>query len=80
MLSVTVCKDEEGTRITELHYAPTYSAAPNDELGTRDYEILDTQDAISFYKNGYYDKVSDALYEKLVTAVEKMKESTGMEP
>ena len=80
VLSVTVCKDEEGTRITELHYAPTYSAAPNDELGTRDYEVLDTQDAISFYKSGYYDKVSDALYEKLVTAVEKMKESTGMEP
>ena len=80
VLSVTVCKDEDGTRITELHYAPTYSAAPNSDLGTRDYEVLDTQDAISFYKNGYYDRVSDALYEKLVSAVEKMKEQTELEP
>lgn len=80
VLSVTICKDGDGTRITDLHYAPTYSAAPSDDLGTRSYEVLDTQDAISFYKNGYYDRVSDKLYEKLVSAVEKMKEQTGLEP
>ncbi len=80
VLSVTVCKDADGTRITELRYSPTYSAAPDEALGTRDYEVLDSLDAISFYKNGYYDKVSDALYEKLVSAVEKMKEQTGLEP
>ena len=80
VLSVTICKDEDGIRITDLHYSPTYSAAPNEDLGTRSYEILDTLDAISFYKNGYYDRVSDKLYEKLLAAVEKMKEQTGLEP
>ncbi len=77
VLSVTVLKDEDGIRITDLHYSPTYSAAPDEKLETRDYEILDTLDAINFYKNGYYDKVSDALYERLVSSVEKMKEATG---
>ena len=80
VLSVTVCKDEDGIRITDLRYSPTYSAAPTDDLGTESYEVLDTLDAISFYKNGYYDRVSDKLYEKLVSAVEKMKEQTGLDP
>ena len=44
------------------------------------YAVLDTLDAISFYRSGYYDKVSDQLYEKLTAAVEKMKEQTGLEP
>ena len=80
VLSVTICKDEDGVRITDLGYSPTYSSAPSEDLGTEAYEILDTQDAISFYKNGYYDRVSDKLYEKLVAAVEKMQEQTGLEP
>lgn len=80
VLSVTICKDEDGIRITDLHYSPTYSAAPDEALGTESFEVLDTLDAISFYKNGYYDRVSDKLYEKLVSAVDKMKEQTGLEP
>lgn len=80
VLSLTVCKDEDGIRITDLHYSPTYSSAPSEDLGTEDYEVLDTLDAISFYKNGYYDRVSDKLYEKLISAVEKMKEQTGLDP
>lgn len=80
VLSLTVCKDEDGIRITDLHYSPTYSSAPSEDLGTEDYEVLDTLDAISFYKNGYYDRVSDKLYERLVSAVEKMKEATAAEP
>ena len=80
VLSVTICKDEDGIRVTELRYSPTYSAAPDEALGTESFEVLDTLDAISFYKNGYYDRVSDKLYEKLVSSVEKMKEQTGLEP
>ncbi len=80
ILSVTVCKDEDGIRITDLHYAPTYSAYPSAELSVDSYAVLDTLDAISFYRSGYYDRVSDQLYEKLTAAVEKMKEQTGLEP
>ncbi len=77
ILSVTVVKDQDGTRITGLEYAPTYSAAPSTNLDIEDYEVLDTLDAISFYRNGYYDRVSEALYERLVSAVERMREQTG---
>ena len=77
VLSITILKDGDGTRIAKVEYAPTYSAAPSDSLGTRDYEILDTLDAISFYKQGYYDRVSDKLYDRLVSAVDKMMEQTG---
>ncbi|MBR4193956.1 MAG: CapA family protein [Oscillospiraceae bacterium] len=78
VLSITICKDGNGTRITGLEYAPTFSAAPSQELKIDDYEILDTLDAISFYKEGYYDRVSDVLYDRLVSAVERMKEQTGL--
>ena len=78
ILSVTVSKNDDGFRITGLEYAPTYTAAPNEDYGTSAYEVLDTLDAIAFYESGYYDRVSQTLYEKLVSAVEKMKEQTGL--
>lgn len=78
ILSVRIQKDGSDVRITELRYVPTYSAAPSEELEIRDYAVLDTLGAISFYKEGYYDRVSDALYEELVSALEDMKEQTGL--
>ncbi|MBO4419706.1 MAG: CapA family protein [Oscillospiraceae bacterium] len=78
ILSLTVQKDRDGTRITDLTYVPTYSAAPSESLEIRDCEVLDTLGAISFYKQGYYDRVSDKLYEQLVSALEEMKKQTGM--
>ena len=78
ILSLKILKDAEGSRIIDLEYAPTYSAAPSNTYDISDYEILDTMDAIGFYNNGYYDRVSDALYERLVTAVNRMEEQTGL--
>lgn len=78
VLSVTILKDAEGVRITKLEYAPTYSAAPSESLGTTAYEVLDTLGAIDFYRSGFYDRVSEALYERLVSAVETMREQTGL--
>lgn len=78
VLSVTILKDGDGVRIHDLQYAPTYSAAPSQDLGTDYYEILDTLDAIAFYQDGYYDRVSDKLFDKLQSAVEKMREQTGL--
>lgn len=78
VLSVNIVKDGDGVRIRELQYAPTYSAAPSQELGTTDYEVLDTLGAINFYRDGYYDRVSDKLYDKLLSAVENMKEQTEL--
>lgn len=78
VLSVTIQKDADGVRIQDLRYAPTYSAAPSQELGLVSCQVYDTLDAISFYESGYYDRISDALYERLVSAVERMKEQTGL--
>ncbi len=78
VLSITVTRDSGGTRISDLCYYPTYSAAPSESLDVRSYEVLDTTDAIDFYRQGYYDRVSDQLYEKLVSAVEAMKKQTAL--
>ena len=78
VLSVSFLKDSDGVRISELSYAPTYSAAPSEDLELKSYEVLDTLDAISFYEGGYYDRVSEKLYDRLVSAVEKMQEQTGL--
>ena len=78
VLSVSFLKDSDGVRISELSYAPTYSAAPSEDLELKSYEVLDTLDAISFYESGYYDRVSEKLYDRLVSAVEKMQEQTGL--
>ena len=77
VLSVTFVKDSDGVRISDVTYTPTYSAAPSESLGTERYEVLDTLDAISFYKQGYYERVSDKLYGRLVDAVESLQEQTG---
>ncbi len=78
ILSVSIQKDESGVRITDLTYIPTYSAVPSEKLEIQDYEVLDTLSAISFYKQGYYDRVSDKLYEQLISALDDLKEQTGM--
>ena len=78
VLTISLQKDAQGTRITGLEYAPTYSAAPSEDLGTDRYEVLDTLDAIRFYKAEYYDRVSEALYRRLVSAVESMAEQTEL--
>ena len=71
-------KDGDGIRITDLRYTPTFSAAPSEDLKIEDYAVLDTLGAISFYKEGYYDRVSDELYEELVSALADMKKETGL--
>lgn len=78
ILSLKILKDGEGTRIIGIEYAPTYSASPSKAMDTADYEVLDTLAAINFYKSGYYDRVSDAVYEHLIAAVNRMEEQTGL--
>ena len=78
ILTVQLRKDGDGIRITDLRYTPTFSAAPSEDLKIEDYAVLDTLGAISFYKEGYYDRVSDELYEELVSALADMKEQTGL--
>lgn len=78
ILSFTVTKDSSGCRISDLNYVPTYSTAPSEELEITDYEVLDTLGAISSYKQGFYDRVSDPLYAQLLSGLEKIKEQTGM--
>ena len=77
ILSVRFDKKGDDIRLTTVNYTPTFSAAPDEDLGTTSYEVVDSLDAISFYESGYYDRVPSALYEKLKTYVERMKEQTG---
>ena len=77
ILNVSFEKEGDQIRIASVRYTPTFSAAPDRSLDITTYEILDTLDAISFYEAGYYDRISPALYQKLQTAVERMKEQTG---
>ena len=78
ILCVSFLKKDGKVSIQQVQYTPTYSAEPSESLGIRSYEVFDTLDAIAFYNQEYYDRVSERLYEKLVSAVEKMKEQTGL--
>ena len=77
MLNVGFVRDRNGLRIESLSYTPTYSAAPSEALDIRSYEVYDTLDAIAFYQRKYYDRVSDALYDRMISAVNRMGEQTG---
>ena len=78
VLSLDFQKQGSSVTIRQAQYTPTYSAVPSEELGTTGYELLDTMDAIRFYEDGYYDRVSEQLYTQLVSSVEKMQEQTGL--
>ena len=77
ILNVRIDKKGEEIHLASVSYTPTFSAAPDRNLDITEYEILDSLDAISFYENGYYNRISKSLYERLLSAVERMKEQTG---
>ena len=78
VLSLDFRKNGNDVTIHQVQYTPTYSASPSEELGIKGYELLDTPDAIRFYEDGYYDRVSEKLYGLLVSEVQKMQEQTGL--
>lgn len=77
ILTVRFERRGQDVAMKEIRYTPTFSAEPNRELKSEAYEIYNSLDAIAFYENGYYDHVSDQLYEKLKKAVEQMETQTG---
>lgn len=78
ILNVRIERHGSEIALSEVSYTPTYCCEPSDSQDAAGrYEILDSLDAISFYDNGYYDRVSTALYDRLTSAVERMKEQTG---
>lgn len=77
MLSFTVTKKGGVASITDVRYIPTYSAYPDEELGTSHYAVLDVLDAISLYESSHYDRVSETLYGQMQEALAQMREDTA---
>ena len=79
MLHIEFTKTAGTTRISDISYIPTYMSVPSADLETHSYEILDTINAISLYDQEYYDRVSEPLYDKLISSLEKLQKQTESE-
>lgn len=77
LLSLTVTKKNGVATLTDVHYIPTYSAYPDEELGVSRFAVLDVLDALHLYEQSHYDRVSDTLYQQMQEALEDMKEDTA---
>lgn len=66
ILRVSFEKHEDTVTLKDVSYAPTFSAYPSEELNAETYEVLDSLQAVSHYRESYYIRVSAELYQKLV--------------
>ena len=76
MLNLEFTKDGSTglTTVTGVSYVPIATA----DLGTdakRRYEVLNMDNAIALYESNYYDRVSEELYQTLVSRREKLEEA-----
>lgn len=62
--------------ITEISYTPTYCTSPSKSLGTSQYEVIDSLNAIQLRKEQYYNAVSESLCDKLLQTLDALKEQT----
>lgn len=76
ILNLEFTKYDDGTtQITDAAYTPIYIADNGEEAAYR-FTVIHVRNAIELYKNNYYDRVSDELYEKLLKVPEDLKERT----
>lgn len=77
ILNVSFEKHEERVTMSGISYSPTFSAYPSEDLESDSYEVLDSLQAVSHYRENYYIRVSKPLYEKLVEDLARIDELTG---
>ena len=76
MLSVRFARRSGKIVITDLGYTPTYSTEPSERLECSRWEVLDSLQAVKFYREHYYDSVSEPMYNLLTDLIEHMKNQT----
>lgn len=76
MLRVSFARRSGRIVITDLGYTPTYSTEPSERLECDRWEVLDSLQAVRFYREHYYDSVSEPLYHLLTDLIDRMKEQT----
>lgn len=78
ILNLKFQKDSESgfTAITDISYTPTYCTSPSRSLGTNEYAVIDSLNAIQLRKEKYYDAISEALSDKLLQTLDSLREQT----
>lgn len=76
LVEVEVCKNRKTgkTTIGEIDHR-AIAAVDRGEGASPRYAVLDADDAITLYESNYYDRVSQSIYERLLTKRERLKES-----
>lgn len=69
-------KHGDTVSLAEVSYAPTFSAYPSERLNCAAYEVLDSLQAVSHYRESYYIRVSPELYEYLVSDLTRIDQLT----
>lgn len=70
--------DDGATQITNAGYTPIYIADNGADAAYR-FTVIHVRNAIELYKNNYYDRVSEELYERLLEVPDDLKARTESE-
>lgn len=73
ILDLEITRDNETrqTKLTNYSYTPVYTTTP-EESGESSLRIVRIEQAVEAYKAGYYDRVSQELYETMEYALERI--------
>ena len=77
MLSVRFARRGDKVVMGEVGYTPVFTTEPSEDLDTTRWEVLDSLQSVKFYREHYYDSVSDRLYRLLNNLIDRMKDQTG---
>lgn len=81
VLTLSFTKDLRSGEVTlnDARYTPVYMASA-EESPIGKLQVLDIPAALALYETRYYQRVSKEVYEKLIAAMERLEEQTGMAP
>lgn len=77
ILNVQFKRTEERVILSNVQYTPVYSTEPSEALECNSWEVLDCLQAVKFYEENYYDRVSEPIYDLLLKVISHMKDQTG---
>lgn len=78
VLKIDLVKDESGTAIDDVYFTPIAAVDRGEEAEVR-YTLLDVNNVLSLYESNYYDRISDSLYERLLSRLETLKDRIGLD-
>lgn len=78
ILNLEFTRDGENTTVSKVSYTPVSTVDRGEESADR-YCVMVTQAEIELYEGNYYDRVSDSMYEAMLSDLEAIRKKLGLE-